>query len=309
MVALFIKKYASVLRTNLVKTFCNGLWFLTFISISNMWLFAQPTATSWQTHNIKITSKFLEREVQLTVLLPYKGDKPLKKLPLLLSNDGQDFAKMTLPATLMKLHKAKKIHPFLLVGIHCNENRINEYGTASQPDYKNRGNKATEHTKFVLEELLPYLEKHYTVLKGAKNTFYMGFSLGGLSAMDIVWHNPDQFSKVGAFSPSFWWRQKDYEENYDEDNDRIMHKLVREGKYNKNLKFWFEAGTEDEKDDRNNNGIIDAIDDVVDMMQELEKKGYTRYVDFVYDEIKGGTHDVATWERALPPFLEWLFKK
>ncbi len=280
-----------------------------FLSIFTMWLFAQPTVTSWETQRIKLYAKHLEREVELTLIVPFKGNKPLKKLPVLLSNDGQDFAKMSLPAMLSRLHKAGKVQPFMIVGIHCNENRMNEYGTASQPDYKNRGNKAAAHTQFVLEELLPYLRATYKTPKTPKSTFYMGFSLGGLSAMDIVWHNPAHFSKVGAFSPSFWWRKKAYEENYDEDADRIMHQLVRQGEHKKDMKFWFQAGTEDETEDRNNNGIIDAIDDIVDMMQELEKKGYTRYVDFVYDEIKGGTHDVATWERALPPFFEWLFKK
>jgi enterochelin esterase-like enzyme len=272
-------------------------------------IFGYPKATSWETHSVTIPSKHLERNIVLTIYEPYKDNKPIQDVPLLLSNDGQDFAKMSLPATLLRLHKEGKVLPVLVVGMHCNENRINEYGTASQADYKNRGNKATQHTKFVLEELLPYLTYHYGYKGNVNHTYFMGFSLGGLSAMDIVWHHPDKFSKVGAFSPSFWWRQTAYEDNYQEDNDRIMHNLVRNGHYKKGLKFWFEVGTEDEKEDRNNNGIIDAIDDVMDMMKELEKKGYKQNVDFVYDEIQGGKHDVPTWERALPPFLEWLFKK
>ncbi len=302
-------KNQIILVTYLQKTFCNGLWLSLFILLSNMWLFAQPAVTSWQTKSITITSQALAREVQLTILVPCKGDKPMKNLPVLLSNDGQDFSKMTLPAILLKLNDAHKVPAFLVVGIHCNHDRIQEYGTAAQADYKGRGSKAAAHTKFVLEELMPYLAKHYSVKGDAKNTYFMGFSLGGLSAMDIVWHNPKYFSKVGAFSPSFWWRQKEYEDGYKEDNDRIMHNLVRKGEQKKGLKFWFEVGTEDEKDDRNGNGIIDAIDDVVDMMKELDKKGYKRDTDYIYHEIQGGKHDVATWERAIPVFLEWVFKK
>ena len=270
---------------------------------------ATTTATSWHTKHVTVTSKALAREVKLTLYIPYAGHNPIEKLPLLLSNDGQDFAKMHLPDTLLKMHQAQKIPAFMVVGIHCNHERMQEYGTASQTDYKGRGSKAGLHTQFVLTELLPYLQKNYSLLGDVQNTYFMGFSLGALSAMDIVWHNPQYFSKVGAFSPSFWWRQKPYEDGYDEDNDRIMHNLVRKGEHKAGMKFWFEVGTEDETEDRNNNGIIDAIDDVIDMMKELEQKNYQRYVDFVYDEIQGGTHDVFTWERAIPAFLEWLFKK
>jgi enterochelin esterase-like enzyme len=88
-----------------------------------------------------------------------------------------------------------------------------------------------------------------------------------------------------------------------------MHNLVRAGEYKPNLKFWFEVGSDDEAEDRNQNGIIDAIDDVMDMMKELEAKGYKRETDFVYDEIAGGTHDIQTWEKALPAFFKWLFGK
>lgn len=273
-----------------------------------MWA-SESTVTSWKTKNVVITSKVLQRDVKLMVIVPYHGSKAVSNLPLLLSNDGQDFTKMKLPNTLADLHTTCKIPAFLLVGIYCNHDRMHEYGTASQADYAGRGSKAGLHTRFVLEELLPYLASQYSLIGGSENTYFMGFSLGGLSAMDIVWHHPAQFSKVGAFSPSFWWRQKPYEEGYDEDNDRIMHNLIRNGTYKQGMQFWFEAGTEDEKEDRNNNGVIDAIDDVAAMMEELEKKHYKREEDFVYYEIQGGTHDVKTWERAIPVFLEWAFKK
>ena len=97
-----------------------------------------------------------------------------------------------------------------------------------------------------------------------------GLSLGGLSAMDIGWNNPAVFSKIGVFSGALWWRQKSEEEGYTDENDRIIHNIIKGGTYKKDMTFWFEAGTNDENSDRNNNGIIDAIDDTLDLMQELE---------------------------------------
>nr|MCU0325325.1 alpha/beta hydrolase-fold protein [Spirosomataceae bacterium] len=119
--------------------------------------------------------------------------------------------------------------------------------------------------------------------------------------------NPEIFSKVGVFSGSFWWRRKAYEDGYDDHNDRIMHVLVREKMKNEGQKFWFECGTNDEKDDRNGNGIIDSIDDTLDLIKELEAKGYKREIDVVYHEVKDGEHNQKTWSEAMPVFLTWLF--
>ena len=125
--------------------------------------------------------------------------------------------------------------------------------------------------------------------------------------MDIGWNNPKFFSKIGVFSGSFWWRQKSEEEGYVDENDRIMHNIVRAGTYKKGMKFWIEAGTNDEISDRNNNGIIDAIDDTLDLIKELEKKGYKKPQDIVYEEVKGGEHNAKTWSKILPNFLIWAF--
>jgi enterochelin esterase-like enzyme len=61
----------------------------------------------------------------------------------------------------------------------------------------------------------------------------------------------------------------------------------------------------DETKDRNNNGIIDSIDDTLDLIKELETKGYQREKDIFYLELPDGHHDVATWGRAMPVFLKW----
>ena len=64
----------------------------------------------------------------------------------------------------------------------------------------------------------------------------------------------------------------------------------------------------DEKADRNNNGVIDAIDDTLDLIKELKKKGYPES-SIRYLELKDGRHDVPTWARAFPDFLQWGWGK
>ena len=61
----------------------------------------------------------------------------------------------------------------------------------------------------------------------------------------------------------------------------------------------------DEVMDRNNNGIIDSIDDTLDLIKELEAKGYDPQQDIYYLEMTDGRHDIPTWSRAMPAFLQW----
>ncbi|GAB3997292.1 hypothetical protein GCM10028807_42100 [Spirosoma daeguense] len=260
----------------------------------------------------------LKRTVHLDVVMPTgyrpvsEGDSP-NLLPVLYLNDGQDLARLRMTEVLDSLYEKQAIRPFVLVAIHAGD-RIQEYGTAAQADYMNRGSKANLYTDFVLTELIPYLKKHYPISTDPVHSIFAGFSLGGLSAFDIVFHHPDHFSKAGVFSGSLWWRSKSTADGYRDETDRIMHDLVRKGTYHPELKFWFEAGTDDETSDRNNNGIIDAIDDTLDLMDELEKKGYQRNdngqpTDIRYVEVQGGRHDQETWSKIMPDFLTWAFPK
>jgi iron(III)-enterobactin esterase len=249
-----------------------------------------------------ISSISLNREVHITLIYPKNISK---KMNVLIFNDGQDFNELEIKASISYLLTQNKISPFLCVGIHANHERLQEYGTASQADYKNRGSKAKSHNDFVINELLPYLRKKYLIK--TQGNVIAGLSLGGLSAMDIGWNTPMEFSKIGVFSGSFWWRQKSEEDGYTDEHDRIMHNIIREGIYKKGMKFWFEAGTNDEKSDRNNNGIIDAIDDTLDLIKELEKKGHKRDNDLIYREVEGGEHNQNTWKKVLPEFLVWAF--
>lgn len=257
--------------------------------------------------NYAISSEFLKREVTVDFFEPFFLNNE-KGVSLLLINDGQDMEKLGLEAILNGLFQQEKISPLLCVGIHCGADRRNEYGTASVKDYKGRGAKAGWYTRFVISELLPFIYTQ-TGIHNFKEIAYAGFSLGGLSALDIVWNHPKVISKVGVFSGSLWWRTKALDDGYVEARDRIMHAQIRNGAYYPGLKFFFETGTLDETDDRNNNGIIDSIDDTLGLIEELERKGYKENEDIRYLELKDGKHDVATWGRAMPEFLKWGWGK
>ncbi|MDB5199027.1 MAG: Esterase [Chitinophagaceae bacterium] len=247
-------------------------------------------------------SSYLDREVTLDIYLPINGiNQP--DISLLLINDGQNLPEMQFENILEK--NADSITPLLCVGIHCGKDRKNEYGTVDVLDYKGRGTKALAYSQFIFNELIPFLRKSYDIFSFKEKSF-CGFSLGALSALDIVWTHPEEFSKAGLFSPSLWWRTLSQDDElFDENLHRIMHNKIRKGDYYPWLKFFFETGTKDETADRNSNGIIDAIDDTISLIDELVLKGYDREKDIKYLELEDGKHDIATWGEVFPEFLKW----
>lgn len=261
--------------------------------------FILPPARSVQ----HFSSKKLKRDVRFDVFLPPAYEEHTdKNYPLLVFNDGQDLEAVHLKTTLEKLYTQKRLRPVIVVGVFAGD-RMQEYGTARYPDYKNRGKKAKAYTQFILKELLPYLNDHFRI---TDERAIAGFSLGGLSAFDIAWHHSGIFSKVGVFSGSFWWRSEPFDPK-DPDGHRIAHAMVKNKRKRKSLQFWFQTGTLDEEADRNNNGIIDSIDDTRDLISELCTLGYHEGKEIHYVEMIGGRHDTTTWGKIMPDFLMWAF--
>lgn len=253
-------------------------------------------------------SNMLGRGVCVDLYLPegYETERRGKVYPFMLFNDGQDLERARLKPCLESLWSTGQLPPIIAVGIHAGAERIQEYGTAGQPDYKGRGSKAAAYTEFISRELLPWLRTHYPVSWLPDRAGMAGFSLGGLSALDIVWKLDGAFTKVGVFSGSLWWRSQVSQPDAP-DAHRIMHEIIAREPKRKGKSFWFQAGTKDETADRNSNGIIDVIDDTLDLIGELEKTGYIRHRDIRYLEIQDGEHTPETWAEAMPDFLKWAF--
>lgn len=253
--------------------------------------------------NTVIPSSHLSRNITVDFFLPQNIPDP-SSISLLLINDGQDMETLGLGNILRQLYSENAIRPLLCAAVHAGKDRKREYGVAGHPDYLGRGDKAGLYTSFIREELVPFIKKHYRVSSFREQAF-AGFSLGGLMALDIAWSYPAEFTRAGVFSGSLWWRSIDQtDDGYDDHRHRIMHQRIRQGQYHAGLKFFFQCGNMDETLDRNNNGIIDSIDDTLDLVKELKVKGYTAK-DIHYLEIPDGKHDVATWGRAMPEFLKW----
>jgi enterochelin esterase-like enzyme len=259
---------------------------------------------------LSFPSAKLERNLLIDFYLPPEAeDTTNQAFDVLLINDGQDLQTMHFESILDRLYRTRAIRPVLCIGIHAGPMRKFEYGTSATADYKGRGNLANRYIHFITDELVPAVHQLFPDKLFTRWAF-AGFSLGGLSALDICWSQGRLFNTAAVFSGSLWWRTVDKDDpDYEDARHRIMHKQIRDGSAVPGMKFFFECGTADETADRNGNGIIDSIDDTKDLISELVNKGYDRKTDIYYHEIPGGKHDIPTWSMALPVFLKWAFKR
>jgi predicted alpha/beta superfamily hydrolase len=255
----------------------------------------------------RIKSVVLDNERNIAVYLPphYKESSE-KKYPVLYMHDGQNLfteiaegscTKWRVKETADRHINDNRIEDIIIVGIYNSPDRISEY-TPSYMEKYNAGGKGKEYTRFIVEELKPYIDKNYRTLSDRENTAVAGSSLGGLISFYIAWNYPEIFEKVGAISPSFWW-----------DNCSIIKEVENYSGQKKDLNIWIDAGDAEEENDRNNNGIIDMVDDARDMVAVLKEKGFITNKDVVYREVEGGKHNEEAWAKRLNQVFLYMFGK
>lgn len=242
---------------------------------------------------------------QVSVYLPPHYDASRQRpYPLLIALDGQTMPQWRLAETLDELVGAGRIEPVVVAAVPASADRIEEYGTAGALDFAGRGRQAKAFQELLAGLVLPTLRERYHVAGEPARTGIFGASMGGLCAFDAAWRRPQIFGLAGIFSGSLWWRADD-SSTAAQQASRIAHRQVREAAGKPALRLWFEAGTRDETADRDGNGVIDAVQDTLELLDELEAKGFQRGVDLACHQIDGGEHREATWARALPEFLCW----
>ncbi len=244
---------------------------------------------------------------RVTVYLPPGYDATrAQPYPLLLALDGQTMPQWRLAETLDELVGAGTIKPVVVAAVPASAERMDEYGMAGQLDFAGRGRQAKAFQDLLAGEVLPWVRERHQVATDAAHTGIFGASLGGLCAFDTAWRRPQVFGLAGIFSGSLWWRADDSSVAAQQAS-RLAHRTVRDTDIRPALRLWFQAGTRDEAADRDGNGVIDAIQDTTELVDELAAKGFRRGYEVVYHELEGGEHHESSWARALPEFLRWAW--
>ena len=123
------------------------------------------------------------------------------------------------------------IHIFISPGLVGDKKmRSIEYDTVSD-----------RYPRFLLEEILPEVSKHYNLRKDAYSRGIAGESSGGICAFNAAWYEPEQFSRVisrvGSFA-SIQWKNGEA----DGGND-YPFKVRKEAK--RNIRVWLQDGEND----------------------------------------------------------------
>lgn len=270
---------------------------------------------------------FAPDRLKLSIHLPpgYEADSTIRYSVLYL-NDGQDAAAVRLGEVLATLYAQDAIEEVIVVAIDMLPDRMGTYGLSDRTAHRSMpgdsrygavGRRAHDYSEWVARELAPYIDARYRTRPNPADRTILGWSLGGLNAFNLGWQYPEVFGQVGAFSPSFWLAS-DRTDAASVQRSRLAQRMVEAGPKRTASKFWFAVGTAEETDDRDGDGIIDAVDDTQDLARALERTGYTANMEYARrvgtEEValyllQGGEHNQTSWARILPVFLRWAYGK
>lgn len=270
-------------------------------TIENQILSWEKTAVKKNTasDNVKVLSENfsipqLNTTRKIWIYFPPDYSNSNKRYPVIYMQDAQNLfneatsfsGEWKVDETLNQLFKDGK-PTAIVVGIeNGGAERIDEYSPWKNEKYG--GGKGDAYTEFLAKTLKPYIDKTYRTLPQAKNTALIGSSMGGLISFYAGLKYPDQFGKLGIFSPSFWFDFKDL--NF------FLNKNVKKLK---STQFYFLSGTKESED---------MVSDIQKIIPILLKKGVPKTnIRTKFDE--DGTHSETYWSREFGAAYLWLFQK
>ncbi len=253
---------------------------------------------------VPFESKIYHETRTLRVLVPANYFSPRhahRSYPVLYMQDGQNLfdantsfaGEWHVDETVEHLVGGFKISPMFVVGIdNGGEKRSAEYLPYPDP-HNDKGNVSEqkdvhgkEYARFVITEVMPFIEKKYRVSRGAANTGLGGSSYGGDIALYTALEYPGTFGHLLVESPPL---------------DIGDGQLLKDAAKAKQLpaKMYLGIGTAEDP-------TGDAVKQVQDLEAILRKKGMNdSHLKVVVEE--GGEHNEGAWSRRLPDALEFLY--
>lgn len=192
--------------------------------------------------------------------------------------------------TAQNLILTKKIQSLIIVGIYnTGENRIDEYTPVR--GFRGRGGQAGSYGKMIVEELKPFIDKHYRTLPQREFTGIGGSSLGGLASFYLGLSYPQVFSRLALISPAIWW------------NNLHILQQVRGLQNRIPLRIWLDIGNREGVNMKRQTQYLNHI---------LLEKGWTKnrtakFADFRYVEVPKATHNEYHWGNRFHRVLKFLY--
>lgn len=231
----------------------------------------------------------LNRYRRIWVCLPPDYNTSQKRYPVLYMHDGQNLfdafysfaGEWEIDETLNKLF-AENGQACIVIGIdNHGAYRIKEYSPWINPAYG--GGEGHLYARFLTETLKPRVDSLFRTLPDRENTAIMGSSLGALISFYTGLKYPHIFSKIGIFSPSFWFSPECYS-------------FASQTPRTQGMKLYFLAGGQE-------SGVSDHC---MRMMDTLSTAGYPEE-EMRLKTVANGQHSEWFWRQEFRPAFEWLF--
>ena len=153
------------------------------------------------------------------------------------------------------------------------------------------------YLKFIVTELKPFIDIHFSTLKDKDNTFIAGSSMGGLISLYAICEYPDIFGAAACLSTH--WRGI-----FQIDNNPVPQAFYDYLKSNlpnpKNHKIYFDFG------DQTLDSLYPTLQKQVDII--MTEKGFTNK-NWITKFFPGKDHSEKSWAERLNIPLEFLLKK
>ncbi len=246
----------------------------------------------------------------IDVWLPPGYDRQAgRRYPVIYAQDGQNLFRAEesyggeewgLDEALARLAREPDVALPIVVAIWNTPERFAEYmpekaqpegpvsmGISGVPDVAQSALRADAYLQFVVEEVKPFIDRHYATNTGLEHTSMMGSSMGGLLSVYAVVEYPDVFGVAVCLS-SHWPAADGAAVRY------LENHLPEPGVH----RWYFDHGTE----------TLDAAYGPYqqDMDRVMVAKGYRQGVDWQSRRFEGAPHSEAAWRARLEVPLRFL---
>lgn len=154
------------------------------------WTLHDPDARAGTLHRQRIKSPVFEGARDFQVYLPatYRENR---QYPLLIVHDGIDYLRYADLKNVLDNLTYKLEIPSMVVALIQSPDRLKEYAGDER------------HARFLVEDLLPYMQQTYPLVDEADARCVMGASFGGVASLHAAWKYPEHFGSLLLQSGSF----------------------------------------------------------------------------------------------------------
>ena len=155
------------------------------------WIHPLPESQGGELELHVIRSEIWGGPRRIAVYLPFEY-RANKRLPLVICHDGTDTLRFASAREVLdNLIRRHEVKPLIVAFVDPGETRNEEY--AANP----------LQARFLVEEVLPFLERTYAIRPDPAERGLMGASFGAVSALHTAWSYPGVFGRLMLQSGSF----------------------------------------------------------------------------------------------------------